>query len=66
MAMPHHIFQIELELGNEQIVTSDHRHSNYYNLKMLQEQKRHRETEHFKLRLRDCGTVSQMTLEMLK
>ena len=24
------------------------------------------QTEHFKLRLRDCGTVSQMTLEMLR
>ena len=33
---------------------------------MLQKQKRHWETEHFKLRLRDYGTVSQMTLEMLR
>ena len=36
------------------------------NLIMLQQQKRHWETEHFKLRLRECGTVSQMTLEMLR
>ena len=33
---------------------------------MLQKQKRHWETEHFKLRLRDCGMVSQVTLEMLR
>ena len=41
-------------------------HSYYYNLIMLPKQKRHWETEHFKLRLRDCGTVSQNDIRNAK